>query len=249
MKKRYFIGATALAAAVSLGAATSAFADTSTPAHPPAWGHNRPMNGNGYGRMGRMGQGVFGTVTSINGTTLTVSGHQGFSTSTPAVTFTVDASNAKVMKNKDQGSVSNVVVGDTVAVMGTINGTNVTATMIRDGVTMRMGGTIGPGQGAPAPITGNGQPIVAGSVAAINGSTITITNKSNVQYTIDASGAKIVQGQNTVSASAITVGDNVIVQGSVNGSSVTASSIIDQVKPHLGFFGGIGQFFSHLFGF
>jgi cyanophycinase-like exopeptidase len=56
----------------------------------------------------------------------------------------------------------------------------------------------------------------------------------------------------------------VVVQGTVNGASVTASTIIDQGQPAAagttgttakhsnflgGIFGGIGSFFSHLFGF
>ncbi len=55
-------------------------------------------------------------------------------------------------------------------------------------------------------------------------------------------------------------GDIVIIQGAVNGTNVTASSIIDHTVPastsangkakgHSGFFGGIGSFFKHLFGF
>jgi len=54
-----------------------------------------------------------------------------------------------------------------------------------------------------------------------------------------------------------------VVQGTVNGTSITASSVIDQgsapasaasgennaPKPRMGFLGSIGNFFSHLFGF
>lgn len=111
------------------------------------------------------------------------------------------------------------------------------------------------------PITGNGQPIVAGTVSTINGSTLTITNKSNVSYTVDITNAKIVQGANTISVSGVTVGDAVVVQGTVNSNAIVASSVIDQAKSvspsgpgnsgelHGGFFSGIGSFFAHLFGF
>ena len=163
------------------------------------------------------------------------------------------------MKGGVSSSVSSIAVGDTVMVQGTISGTNVTAKTIRDGIS----------QGQPA-IQGNGQPVVAGSVTVINGNTITITNKSNVIYSIDATNAKfVVNGVASPTISNVAVGDNVVVQGTVNGSSVVASSVIDQKaktiannnanntgnsqKSNTGFMGGImggiSNFFKHLFGF
>ena len=171
------------------------------------------------------------------------------------------------MKDNATSSVSAIAVGDTVIIQGTKNGTNITATTIRDGVTTRPGGmkpgTAGSGVNAPSPIQGNGEPVVAGTVSAISGSTLTVSTKSNVTYTVDASSAKVVQGNGTASLSSVAVGDSVIIQGTVNGTAITASSVIDQKalpapgasgtdahpQPHLGFFGSIGNFFSHLFGF
>ena len=189
---------------------------------------------------------VVGTVSAVSGKTLTVTSKsmmkpKNSTSTTPApVIYTVDASSASVNKNNATSSVSAIAVGDTVMIQGTITGTNVVAKTIRDGL-------------AKPAIQGNGQPIVAGKVTAVSGNTITITNNSNVTYTIDATNAKI---------SNVAVGDNVIVQGTVNGNSVTASSVIDQkAKIHnndnsktrggmMGnFFGGIGNFFKHMFGF
>jgi len=120
-------------------------------------------------------------------------------------------------------------------------------------------------QKPPMPlIQGNGQPIIGGSVTAINGSTLTVTNKSNVVYTVDASNATVNKARVTSTVSNIVVGDNVIIQGAVNGNSVTASSIIDQGvkvadnpnvdlsgngKEARSFMGSVGGFFKHLFGF
>jgi len=228
---------------------------------------------------------AFGSVTTINGTTLTVTSRtftrpasNGTAPANPPATaasaaittYTVDASNATVMKNNATSSVSAIAVGDMVVIQGTKSGTNITATSIRDGM-MRgpggmksPGGTPGSGSGnAPSPIQGNGQPVVAGTVSAISGDSLTVSTKSNLTYTVDATNAKVVQGQNTVTISSVTVGDSVIVQGAVNGTSVTASSVIDQKAPaqtvangsatapkkNLGFFGSIGQFFSRIFGF
>ena len=223
---------------------------------------------------------VVGTVSAINGDILTVASNgwnerRGFASTTPAVqpptttptTYTVDASGATVTKNNAASSVASIVVGDTVMVQGTVSGTNVTATTIRDGVMrggMKPGTGTGQGKGAPqmpAGITGNGEPVVGGNVTAINGSSLTVTNKSSVTYTVDATNAAIMKGNATSTLSSVAVGDNVVVQGTVNGTAITASTVIDsgavqtstagETPTHKigGFFGAIGGFFTHLFGF
>jgi hypothetical protein len=215
---------------------------------------------------------VIGTVSAVNGDILTVASNtwnerRGTSTSATsasqpqavakvATTYTVDATNATVTKNNAASSISDIAVGDTVMVQGTVSGTNVTAKTIRDGV-----GMMKPGQGKgsvqmPAGITGNGEPVVGGSITAINGSTLSITNKSNVTYMIDATNAAITKDNATSTLSSVAVGDNVVVQGTVNGSSVTASTVIDQGVTQTSstgvvhnFMGAIGGFFTRLFGF
>jgi hypothetical protein len=167
-------------------------------------------------------------------------------------------------------TVSAEAVGDTVAVQGTVTGTNVVATTIRDGVMMRGKGAVNGngstngniGTGVASLVAGNGQPVVGGAVTAIStdGLTLTIANKSNVIYTVGiTSNTKFLQGSTTIAISSVKVGDQVVVQGTVNGNAVAASTVIDQTKPagttttnpgkHVGFFGGIGNFFAHLFGF
>jgi hypothetical protein len=261
---------TALAVVGSFAITIPAFAAT-TPA-PGAFG----QWGMGHGRPGGMGgagnpamrPAAFGTVTAISGDIITVNSRQGFASTSPTVALTVDATNATVVKNNATSSVSSIAVGDMIAAQGTLTGTNVVATSIRDGIVMR--GGMGPmgnggrmggsrGMGSSTPSIGNGEPVVAGTVASVNGSSLTITTKSNVTYTVDASNAKILDGQATASLSNISVGDSVLVQGAVNGTSVTASSVVDQSHPSTdtngqknpphSVFGGIGQFFMHLFGF
>lgn len=217
------------------------------------------------GNKGMMKPAVFGTVSAVSGNTLTVASKQGVGANVVSTTFTVDATNAKVMKNNVAGTVASILVGDTVVVQGTVSGTNVVATNIRDGVMMREGEGNKTEKGdkvkqiLPA-FTGNGQPVVAGTVSAINGAILTITNKSNVTYTIDTANAKIMKDQNTILVSNIAVNDNVIVQGTVNGNAVVASTVIDQAQqttntsgtgeqPHKGFFSNVGLFFAHLFGY
>jgi hypothetical protein len=197
-------------------------------------------------------------------------------TTTPA-TYTVDAANAQVMKNGATSTVASIAIGDTVMVQGAVSGTNVAATMIRDGAMTAMGqrgmpGNYGKGNRptstpAASPIQGNGEPVVAGNVTAISGSSLTVTNASNVTYTIDISNATIVKSGATTTIASVAVGDNVIAQGVVEGASVTASSLIDQGSSNRsngtptnapstgsrsglsGFFGAIGNFFKHIFGF
>jgi len=256
--KKYVYGFMTLAILATVATAVPAFADNNVSS-------NQPKGGRGMMNRDNIKPGIFGTVSAVNGNTITVSGKQGFGTSAVVTTFTVDATNAKITKNNVTGTISNVLVGDTIMAQGTLTGTNLVATMIRDGQIgkgMRNDSNIS--KTSPvSPITGNGQPIVAGTILSISGSTLTITNKSNVSYTIDATNAKIIQDQNTISASNLAVGNMIVVQGSFNGNSVIATSIIDQAKPtsptatavgankqpHQGFFAGVGSFFAHIFGF
>ncbi len=275
---RSFITLAILASFVTAAAIPAFAAETTTVGSQAANWHgqagstfNGSMMRTGGGTMmgrGTMRPGVIGTVSAVSGNTITVSGRTGFGTSTPVTTFTIDASKATVMKNNATGSIANIAIGDTLYVQGTVSGSNVIATMIRDGVMMRgqrpTGGDNGgkgessTGQQVPS-IGGNGQPVVAGTISSISGSVLSVTNKSKVSYTVDASNAKIYSGTNSAATtiSTLKVGDTVVIQGSVSGSAVTASSVIDQTiaagtsgkSDHPGFFGSIGKFFMNIFGF
>ena len=233
----------------------------------------------GWGKMMlNMRSGVIGTVASVNGTTLTVASvkvgwdrdgqdrdeNKSKTTPTP-ITYTVDASKATVVKAGVASIVSAIAVGDKVMVQGAITGTNIVATAIRDGINKDEDKDKDDKnkvkKPSPTPlILGNGQPVIAGTISAINGTSLTITNKSNITYTVDASTAKV-QNKGVLSTlSTVVVGDNVVVQGAINGTSVTAYSVIDQgatatVSPNSksegrgNMFGGIGRFLQHLFGF
>lgn len=259
MKKSAVVGITSAALLVALLISVSA---------PSAFAQGRGMG------MMNMRPGIVGTISSVSGNTVIVLGHQGFGPkATATTTYTVDASKATVKKTSTTGiatsTISSLVSGDNVFVVGTVTGTNVVATMILDGIpSMR-----GPGMGKGAPgkgpwgmgssspmISGNGEPVVAGSVTALSGSTLTVTTKSNTTYTIDTASAKFV-GKNVSTIANIKTGDQVVVQGTVNGSSVTASTVIDGQTMNGnekgpggpahggGFFGAISSFFSHMFGF
>ena len=285
----------AIAVASSLAVVVPAFAQTSANV---GVGANVGVQGgihngaNGGARYGGMQSGIFGTVSAVNGNSLTVTSGarpsrpmpEQATGATPAAvattTYTVDATNAKIYKGSATTtvSVSDIAIGDTVMVQGTVSGTSVTATVIRDGAVPMagrpgMGDKLGRGASSTAsgtpPIQGNGEPVIGGNVTAISGTSITVTNASNVTYTIDAASTTIVKNGTSTAVGNIAVGDNLIVQGAVSGNSVTASSIIDQgikaakssstngssTKPQGGgsgfggIFGAIGGFFQHLFGF
>ncbi len=266
--KKYILGVLMVFAMTGLGFASQAFAQTATGAS-PGWGPRGGM----HGGTGMVRPAVVGTVSAINGDILTVTGKQfvkstitGTPPTSTTVIYTVDATNATVTKASVASTVSAIAIGDSVAVQGTVSGTNVTATSIHDGVMGRgfgvdkSGGSQNSGNasgGVANLVAGNGQPVIGGAITVISGNTLTITNKSNVTYTIDVTNSKFLQGSTTITISGLKVGDQVVVQGAVSGNSVTASTVIDQSKPatgstttpHKSFFGGIGQFFAHLFGF
>ncbi len=254
--------------ATSLAMAVPAFAQTSTT---PAVGHFR-QGEMGEGKGMRV-PGVFGIVSAINGNSITVNSKMG--PNGVATTYTVDATNATVMKNKTTATVSGIAVGDTIMAQGTISGANVVAKTIRDGIPQRgqgqekgQGQELGQGseKGFNPQVAGNGQPVIAGSVTALNGSILTVSNKSNVVYTVDATNATVYKGNATSTVSSVVVGDNVVIQGSVNGTSVIASNVMDRGIPpanpnpatangttgqpqQRGFFQRVGGFFSRMFGF
>ena len=244
--KKYISLVIATATLASIALTSSAFALTE--GGRPAGMSQRP----GKGVMMSVSQ-IVGSVTAVSGNTVTVSGKQGVGAKNAATaTFSVDATNAKITKNNVAGTIASILVGDEVMIQGKVTGTNVAAKMIRDGVK--------PADRIEPVLEGNGQPVVAGSVTAVSGNTITITNKSNITYTIDATGAKfLVRGVAMPTISNVAPGDMVVAQGTVNGNAVVATSIIDEKQPaaantpakpqKMGFMQGMKGFFAHLFGF
>ncbi len=270
VKNGILVSLASIGVAGSLLISSVAFADT-TATTPTAsqWGK-------GIHAMGRMmgrAPGIFGTVASLSPLTVTTkAGPNG----TPAsVTYTVDASSATVTKAGAASAVSAIVVGDTVMVQGTVTpasgttGASVVAKTIRDGIPAKGAGMFGKGKGSEnastsAPIiTGNGQPVIGGTVSAVSGNTITITTaQGGLTYNVDATSATVQKAGAALSISSISLGDKLVVQGTVNGTSVTATSVVDQGagisgKPSIqgspegneGFMSGIRGFFQHLFGF
>jgi len=184
------------------------------------------------------GPGVMGTVTAVSGSSITVSAKGGV--------YTIDASGATVEKYSGSTSssvgVAGIAVGDTVSIAGTITSASMTAKDIRDG-------------NPPKPV----MPAAVGKVTAVSGSTITLSGfampttkgakPTTTTYTVDTSNATITKvtppaangdtpTSATISASQITVGDMLMVDGTASGTSITATTITDGASFGMGRGGG-----------
>lgn len=195
--------AAALLAVVGIGAAGAVSAATSTGA---------TTSSTSSTHANHVGAGVRGTVASVSGNIITVTGKNG-------TTYTVDATSATFMKSVSgakptTATISDIAVGDTVSVRGTVSGDSVTATKVTDGVMTFTGRGGGKGHG------------VTGTVSAISGDTVTITNSNGTSYTVDATNAKVSEIV-SLPVSGIKIGDKIGVQGTVSGTSVSATRITD----------------------
>lgn len=222
-----------------------------------------------------IGRNLRGVVTSVGINTIMVQSKQGTSTATS--TFTVDVTNAKIFKDKATTTIASILVNDTVLVLGPVTGTSVVATAVYDGKLpviiqkikeerqevrkdrredRRADRMIGSG--------------VAGIVSAISGNTISVigrmgTSTATTTYAVDATNAKFYKDKATTTIASIVVGDKVLVEGTVNGTSVTATAIYDGKLPlngkalgaqaeigngeGKGFMGKVSGFFKNLFRF
>lgn len=132
MTKTQRLAAIPLAAALMLGGgaivgyaglASAQTGGQSGTASSTPWGMHK---GPGMGMHRGMGPGVMGTISAINGNSVTVTGKDG-------KTYTVDASSAQIDKIVQLG-VGDLKVGDTIGVQGQVSGTSVSAKHIMDGI-------------------------------------------------------------------------------------------------------------------
>lgn len=237
-KNKKILTITSLAMLVSLGVATTAFADTTSTA--PA-STTKPWTGRGH-PGGTKPTGTFvkpaaaGKVTAVNGNTITITTmarKTKSGTATAATTYTVDVTNAKITKgfgsNATTLSVSNIAVNDMIVVQGTVSGTNIAATSIIDGIKFpaRPAGETGGkhGMGNFANMTH-----VMGTVQSVSGTSLVVAEGS-VNYTVDATNAKISYGKNTAGTIAnIETGDKVFIltpKVASGVTTVTATAIHD----------------------
>jgi hypothetical protein len=196
-----------------------------------------------------------GTITAINGSTITMKTSDGTS-------VTVKTTSATKTTAQVSSSLSKIAVGDHVVVTRSTSGSKVAATRVSDSgtasATNGFGGGFGGGAGGTPP-TGNfpsggappsGAPTGApsgsstgqrpggfptiGTVTGVNGSTFTIKTASGSTTTVTTSASTTYSATETSSLSALKVGDTISVQtgsrptnGATQSTSITATSITE----------------------
>ena len=111
----------------------------------------------------------------------------------------------------------------------------------QNGASVSAGGTMhmGPGMGNAHARTGMMvRPQVMGTVAAVSGSTITVTGHDGTTYTVDASAATITKGfgpqATAIAAANVSVGDTVMAMGTLTGTNLVATKIVDGMPSDAG---------------
>jgi hypothetical protein len=196
--------------------------------------------GGGGGRRGGFGFGGAGTISAINGSTITMKTVAG-------QTVTVHTTGSTEVTTTSNGTVGDIKAGDNVLVRGTTSGSTVTADQITDGRSSSVAGPFGfrggPANGnVPAPPQGQagngnggfgggffGNRGVAGVVKSVNGDSFTLTAEDGSTVTVTTSSSTGVTVVNPSSVSALRVGDQIRVtpaSGSTPSSgTITAAAI------------------------
>lgn len=153
---------------------------------------------------------IQGSVTAISGSTITVQGPHG-------AAYTVIATNAAIVgHNGTVLSVGSIKIGDKLTVTGSLSGSAVIATKVKD----------------TSDLTGKVfRSVEAGIVTAINGATVTLSNfgsSGNTTVTTNTATKYSVNGT-SASSTALAVGSHVLILGTstaTSTSSVNASIIV-----------------------
>jgi hypothetical protein len=236
LKNKTMIAVVALLGVTAVGYSVSAFADTATTVVTSlATAKKQP--------------GVSGTITAIDGTNITITGKDStvyvvdtasakyVKITDPVVTTTATAGTERPKPTVTDITLADLKVGDTLMVRGSVSGTQVTATEVTVGTFTRGAGGIGGHMGGNhdhAPDgTARTKPAAAGIIQTVDGNTVTVKDRNNTVYTVDASSAKILKDSGTRGTAPIagtvadlTVGNMLMAQGTVNGTTVIATEIM-----------------------
>ncbi len=163
-----------------------------------------------------MSAGTIGKVTVVAAGSLTIQ------TATNEI-FTVTTTDAVVRRGEDSKTPSPIVVGDIVYVFGVKNGTTIAASAI----------IVGKTKDDVKPNAEEKRQAYLGSVTAKTDTSLTILGQNNISYTVTlASDAQIfINKEKQPSLARFVVGDNVMVQGTLSGTSVVAKSVIAMHLP------------------
>ena len=192
-------------------------------------------------------RGARGTITAIDGTTLTLDSTDP-SGETSAVT--VETNDETAFRETVEGTLADLAVGDNVVAMGTPTDSGITAANIVDngddaaGTDFRAGGPPpdaesdmtprtftdgGPGGSGNAPDEDRRGPgaggFTAGTVQSIDGTTITVETADGSTVTVSTTADTTISVTTTITLADLAVGDTVSAMGATEGSTVTADAV------------------------
>jgi hypothetical protein len=202
------------------------------------------QNGGPGGAAGarRGGQGTFGTLQSVDGSTLTIAGPNGNTT-------TVLTSSSTKFAKAVTGAVGDIKVGDHVMARGTADGANaLSAQRITDtgtdpglgarGQGRRPGGN---GNGNPpgsipangpaangAPPNGGPGTSAFGTVKSINGTSFDVAQTDGTTKTVNTTSSTTVQVLKAISLQELVTGQPVTVRGTTNSDGTVTAAVVQQ---------------------
>jgi hypothetical protein len=186
-----------------------------------------PPAGRG-GRGGGGGPNVFGTVQTINGSTLTVQNQRDSST------VTVQLDSSTTIRKQVQGALSDAKAGDNIFAVGQESNGVLQARQIQLGAGFGGGPGNGQGQangraasGTPGPggAAGGNATSVRGTVDSVSTDTVTVkTNTGTSEQVRLAANGRVIE-QSTATAADIKQGDLVIATGQQQGNTLTATTV------------------------
>ncbi len=165
---------------------------------------------------------IAGKVTAINGTMITIVSPK------DSVSYSIDASTAAIAaglgNNAKARTIADVVVGQTIVVTGSQNGTAVTATRIA------VGGTAEAKTKAKE-MREEMKDATHGLVTAVSGTTLTMQEREGKTYTVNATTATVVKKgekdtETTASLADVSVGTMIAVDGTVTDTTIAATKIM-----------------------
>lgn len=208
-----------------------------------------------FGPRGMGQNGVSGTVSAIDGNTITVraeqfgTGGSGSGDTPKTITYTVTTSNATKVTESVAGSLSDLAAGDTVIVSGAESNGTIDAARIAqvDSSRFGRGGQSGPGTG-PGSGPGSGRfgneqepnTITFGKVRSVSGDTMVIDGASGNTLTVMTTSQTPVMITKKLELSSLKVGDRIRATGTVSGKHVAATAIVIGSPDGFGFGGGGG---------
>lgn len=162
-------------------------------------------------------RGVFGTLSTVNGNTLTVSTAQGTQVS-------VTISSGTVIQKTASGSLTDLQQGVSITVTGTPDTTgDIAATSI---VIVAQGQAQGQGTAAVGGFTGRQGQGTSGAISSINGNNLTLTTAQGSQQTVTISGSTSIEKTVVGTSADLQPGESLTIMGTTDANGNTAATLI-----------------------